>query len=71
MTNSAILERKIKESGLKRSFIANKMGISLYSLSLKINNTSEFKASEIETLCSILDLKVEERMIIFFASDVD
>lgn len=67
MTNAKLLVEYVEKSGLKRSYIAKQMGISAYSLSLKINNLSEFKASEIDTLCKLLDINIEERMAIFFA----
>ena len=71
MTNVQLLVKYIEKSGLKRSHIAKQIGISAYSLSLKINNSSEFKASEIDALCKLLDINIEERMAIFFAEWVD
>lgn len=67
MTNTPLLEKYIDESGYKRSHIAKAMGINSYTLAMKINNTSEFRASEIETLCKLLNIDVAERMNIFFA----
>ena len=71
MTNTLMLEKIIDNSGLKRNFIATQMGISSYTLSLKINNKKEFKASEIDRLCTILKINVASRMQIFFAPGVD
>ena len=72
MTNTELLERKIAESGLKKSYIAKAMGLSRYGLTLKLQNLNEFKASEIEKLCILLGITdVEERCAIFFASKVD
>ena len=67
MTNTKLLERYIEKSGYKKSFIAKKLGITAYGFILKVNNKSEFKASEIETLCTLLNIGVEDRMAIFFA----
>ena len=67
MTNTALLEKRITESGYKKSFIASKIGISAYALSLKINNKTEFKASEITILCELLGIEDQERTSIFFA----
>lgn len=67
MTNTLLLEERIKNSGYKRSYIANKIGISAYTLSKKINNENEFFASEINGLCDILKIDTKDRMIIFFA----
>lgn len=67
MTNTALLEKRITESGYKKSFIARKIGKSTYALSLKINNKTEFKASEITILCDLLGIDDKERTSIFFA----
>lgn len=67
MTNTSLLEEYIEKSGYKRSFIADKLGITRFALGLKINNKSEFKASEIDILCKLLNISLEDRMAIFFA----
>jgi DNA-binding Xre family transcriptional regulator len=67
MTNTALLDKCIKDSGLKKSFLAEQLGISAYGFSLKCSNKSEFKANEIETLCKVLKIGVKDRMAIFFA----
>lgn len=72
MTNTTLLEKKIEASGFKRSYIAKVLGLSAYGLKLKIHNTHEFKASEIDALCTLLGIDcVQERMSIFFAKKVD
>ena len=72
MTNTVLLEQKIAESGLKKSYIAKALGLSRYGLTLKIQNLNEFKASEIEKLCMLLGITdMKERCAIFFASKVD
>lgn len=71
MTNKDKLEEYIEQAGYKKAFIAKKLGITRYALILKINNKSEFKASEIDTLCTLLKIGVKERMAIFFAKQVD
>jgi hypothetical protein len=69
MTNTKLLNEKIVESGLKRKFIAEKLGLSTYGLQRKIENVTEFKASEISALCDVLDIKtVTEKEKIFFAN---
>lgn len=68
MTNTELLMDFIKKSGLKLGFIADQMDLSRFGLSKKINNDSEFKASEIEKLCNLLDItSLEDRERIFFA----
>ena len=69
MTNSEMLKRKIKESGYKVQFIAQRIGLSYQGFLNKIQNQSEFKASEIQTLCELLNLSVPEREEIFFCAD--
>ena len=67
MTNTALLEQCITNAGLKKNYIAQELGLSPYGLSNKINNRNEFKTSEIEKLCDILnisDLKTRDK--IFF-----
>lgn len=71
MTNTSLLEKFIEKSGYKRSFIADKLGITRFALALKINNKSEFKAREIDILCELLKIGLEDRMAIFFAQQVD
>lgn len=69
MTNSEALREKIDESGYKRSYIADRLGISRESLNQKVSGRREFKASEISQLCEILgisDLHTKEH--IFFAN---
>lgn len=72
LTNTALLEEKISESGLKKSYIAKSIGLTPYGLTLKIRNINEFKASEIDKICILLGIdSPEERCDIFFASKVD
>lgn len=69
MTNTEMLRRIIKESGLKLEYIAAQLEISRFSLSKKIENETEFKASEIQKLCDVLKISSnEDKEAIFFAS---
>lgn len=67
MTDTKKLRDKIKESGLKYSYIAACIGLSPYGFKKKIENDSEFKASEIQGLFELLKLTCSERDQIFFA----
>lgn len=68
MTNSELLEKAIRESGVKRIALLKATGIKAYStLRDKIWNRTEFTASEIQVLCEILRLTTEQREEIFFA----
>ena len=68
MTNTPLLEKLVDESGYKRSYLAKCLGITSYTLAMKINNKSEFKPSEIDILCELLNIDVDKRMAIFFAN---
>lgn len=69
MTNTIELEVAIKRAGMTKREVAGKLGLSDMGFYKKINNITEFKASEISILCNILAIK--ERDEIFFASDVE
>ena len=72
MTNTALLRQKINERGLKQGFIAEKLGITSYGFAKKLNNETEFKASEIQVLCDLLNItSLREKEAIFFDMTVD
>lgn len=53
------------EKGIDRKVIAKKLGISLTSLSYKLNNKTQFKASEIQVLSEILEINYEKDKYFF------
>lgn len=66
MVDTQKLCKRIDESGLKKYYIASKVGLTTYGLQKKINNQTQFKANEIEELCIILKIKtLEEKEKIF------
>lgn len=67
MTDTAKLKQAIADSGLKKGYIAEQMGITRASLDNYINNRSEFRVSHIRSLSEILQLDPEQQMAIFFA----
>lgn len=68
MTNTELLEDKIKESGKKISYLAKKCGLSYAGFRNCVTNKAEFRASHIETLCVELKItSLKERQAIFFA----
>ena len=67
MTNTSLLMQYIEKSGYKMSFIAKQLGLTAYGFSLKVNNKSEFKASEMTTLSKLLKISAREKEAIFFA----
>ena len=64
MTNKELLNEYINKSGLKVSFIAKQLGITVQSFCQKRNNISSFKAAEVYVLCDLLNIK-EDRDKIF------
>lgn len=71
MTNTKKLKDRIDDSGISISFISRKMGISREAFYLKMNNETEFKASEIRCIKEVLSLTNKERDVIFFADEVE
>ena len=71
LTNTELLRKRIDQSGYKMSFIAQKLKLSYQGLLNKINNKSEFKASEIQVLSDILALSDNDKAAIFFCRAVD
>ena len=66
MTNSNMLKSLIKDSGVSLTYIAGKLGITRYAIYKKLDNKSEFKASEIVALKKVLHLTNEQVDEIFF-----
>ena len=71
MTKTALLRKKIDESGYKLRFIAKQIGITYQGFLKKINNETEFKAKEIMILCDLLKIDIQEKELIFFTANVD
>jgi hypothetical protein len=68
MTNTELLEKKIAESGKKKIYLSEKVGLSLAGFRNCCTNKAEFKASQIQTLCEELNItSLKERHAIFFA----
>lgn len=68
MNNTKLLEAKIDKSGKKRSFLAEKVGLSYAGFRNCVINKAEFKASQIEILCEELNItSLKEKQAIFFA----
>ena len=53
------IETLINEKGLKKSFIAKNLGVSVESLRKKLKGLVDFKVSELIKLSDILNLSVE------------
>lgn len=69
MTNKELLEKAIKAKGVKKAFLAEKIGLSPAGFCNCLNNRAEFKASQINTLCELLGIEnLAEKEAIFFAN---
>ena len=67
MTDTLKLEMAIKRAGFTKREIAKRLGLSEMGLHQKMNNVTEFKASEIANLYVLLHLEsLEEQQQIFF-----
>jgi hypothetical protein len=71
MTDTVALKDAIRNSGMSLTYIADTLGITRGALYKKIDNITEFKASEIVTLKRILNLSDKERDDIFFDTKVE
>ena len=72
MTNTTELRKRIKDSGLKLGFIAERLGISYHWLNMKIDGKVPFKDYEIQILCELLNITdLNDKEFIFFAVNVE
>ncbi len=69
-TNTELLEAKITQSGKKKTYLAEKCGLSLAGFRNCCVNKAEFKASHIQILCRELNItSLREKEAIFFDRD--
>lgn len=66
MPDYELLNQKIKDKGIKLSFIGSVLGVAPNTLHRKLNGINEFKVSEINVLKDVLSLTPEEVNTIFF-----
>lgn len=71
MTDTKALREKMDESGYKLRYIAKQLGITYQGFLKKINNETEFKATEIQILFDLFHMTEAERNAIFFTQNVD
>ena len=70
MTNTELLEQKIKESGKKIKFLAESVGLSYAGFRNCVTNKAEFKTSHVDILCEELNItSLKEKETIFFAKN--
>lgn len=68
MTDTEELRKRLKESGLKLTWVAEKCGRTYQGFMNKVENKTDFTASEIQTLKELLNLKPKEVEKIFFVT---
>lgn len=64
------LRGKIRENGLTQEELAKELSVAPATLSLKLNNASEFSQSEIRDMCEILNITGAELSDYFFSRKV-
>ena len=70
MTNTELLRAAIERSGYKKTYIAQRIGLTYQGYLNKERGESELRQSEIEGICDLLRLTAEEKEAIFFAKEV-
>ena len=71
MTDLALLEKTIKESGMTITAIAEKIGITRVTLYNRLNGIGEFTGPEIVKISEVLHLSKKERDKIFLTKKVN
>ena len=66
MADTIWLRSCIEHKGVKLGHVAAVLGISYSTLRSKLNNEREFKLSEVDKLCSLLQLTPAQRDQCFF-----
>ena len=66
MANRKRLAEIIQSKGLKLEFVAKSIGLSVGSMSNKMNGKTDFKLPEVQKLMELLGLSIAEAYDIFF-----
>lgn len=69
--NNEMLKEVIRESGVKVTVLADKIGISRQALHMKLNGDRTFDQGEIMAIKTNLHLSDEQFMLIFFNDSVE
>lgn len=68
MTNIKLLDKKIKESGKKKGYLAEKLGVSRATFRTLCLGKSQFRTEQVKILCEELNIvDAKEKEAIFFA----
>lgn len=65
MTDIVKLNQWIEEHGLKHKFLAKKLGLTPYGVSLRLKNENDFKANQIRVFRDLGMTKKDEEEIFF------
>jgi hypothetical protein len=66
--NKDLLEQAIRDSGLKKCFVAEKIGLSASGFWNCLNGKAEFRVSQVNALCTLLGITdPDTKNKIFFA----
>ena len=72
MVNTELLERAIRNSGKRKTYLAEKIGCTIQSFRMRCTNKYDFKSSDIDILCNELGIsKLTDKERIFFAKNVE
>lgn len=71
MTNTTLLAEKIRQSGYKLQFLAERCGLTYAGLLPKLKGEREFRQTEITALRDLLKLSDADCNAIFFVDCVD
>lgn len=64
--DTQLLDEKIKNSGLKTTFIIDKLGLSHNGFYKKKSGKTPFRTAEIYVLCDLLHIPDDEKVKIFY-----
>ena len=68
VTNTELFEKKVRECGKKKGFLAQQCGLSRAGFRNCVTNKAEWTASQIDILCKELSItSLREKDAIFFA----
>lgn len=71
MTNTGLLKRTIRMSGIKKSAICDALGCVYATLRSKVQGKVEFTATEMYQLCDLLRIDGDTARQIFFATECE
>ena len=69
VTDVELLDKKIKLSGLKSSFIVQNLGISKQGYYLKKNGKTPFKTAEVYVMCDLLNINDDDEKLAVFSPE--